>query len=473
MTLSPSDVSRHLAADSGCTPLIPPFPEILPDAATPWLPRQSEPSGVAEGVFIAQLEHLPHLTEKLTALWRTRELNTFIHRLILDSRDGERRGLPVEVADELLFIAEINRLVRAQEAAPLLEVGLADALELIDRGDRAAAQHSTRTEDPWGGAKHQRRLGSHASVPPADAAIPARPRVERASHPTFRLVEAPPLPDSVRIDVGTLRPLRSDRAGETFWHMDWGLFRCLAREVATLGIRSLEIADFGADQPWPHLSAALRFCRQQCRLAKISVYTDPLTADIGVLAKAMDEGADRIVVEFNMASGRWRTRALDVLALAPDFFRDALARLVEYRDQATLGGRPCTIALASSGRHHSVLLQKAYRDCAALVGVVRYSPSHPGTASAGHAGVPSSLNCWAPFSMAHIRTNGHLVACAQDHSGYSFMADLKQEKLAEAWSGQAFRQTRKRVLCGERPGRQCDICSHRAQKYVRQGRDVP
>jgi hypothetical protein len=99
-------------------------------------------------------------------------------------------------------------------------------------------------------------------------------------------VEAPPLPDSVRIDVGTLRPLRSDRAGETFWHMDWGLFRCLAREVATLGTRSLEIADFGADQPWPHLSAALRFCRQQCRLAKISVYTDPLTADIGVLDMA-------------------------------------------------------------------------------------------------------------------------------------------------------------------------------------------
>lgn len=453
---------------------------INPDWEPESRPTTRQPQSASSS--IASLETMPHLVERLTALWNTRELNTFVHGIILDSRDGERQGLPVEAAEELLFVAKLNRLIRAQEAATLLEISLQEALDLIDRGDRAAASHASLADDPWEAVKHLRSrsvaprnagLSRTSSLRPTGSVLRSRP--QGGHHPTFRLMEAPPLPEAVRIDVGTLRPLRSGTSPSPEGaHMDWGLFRCLAREACNLGIRHLEIADFSTRDAWPWLTAAVRFARQQCSFSQVAVYTDPLTTDIGVLAKVIDEGAQRIVVEFNMASGRWRTLALNILAYSPDFFRDTLARLIEYRDGAVAAGKPsCTIALARSGQHHSALLQHAFRDALALPGVVRYVPAHPGTASSGHAGTPAHLHCWAPFTMAHIRTNGHLVACAQDHSGYSFMADLKEEKLADAWSGHTFRKTRQRVLCGERPGRQCEICSHRTQGKGKSGTAAP
>lgn len=423
--------------------------------------------------MLAHLEAFPHLVERLSALWGTRELNIFIQRLLLDCRDGARQGLPVQAAEELLFIGKLNRLVRAQESAEVLSISLGEALELTDRGDRAAALDPVGAQDPWGGAKHMRNRASalRSQLRPhhaGDAGVTRRVRPQGTALPTFRLHEAPPLPDCLRIDVTTPRPLRGntdDGLGEAT--MDWGFFRCLVREASALGIAELEIADLGVAESWPWLSAALRFCRQQCRFTRITLHADLLGADIGVLAQAIDAGVDQIVIEFNMASGRWRTRAMQVLALAPDSLESALRRLVEYRDGAAQAGRSCVIAIGRSGQHHSALLQKALRACLAQSGVVRYVPSHPGIASVGHSGVPRNLHCWAPFTTAHVRTNGHLVACAQDHSGYSYMADLKTLKLAEAWSGQAFRRTRQRVLCGERPGRQCDICAHRAQGKAR------
>ena len=63
------------------------------------------------------LERLPHVLNKLCQLWGRPECEAYISRLIMDSRDGSRQGLPWEVAMELMFLGELSVGRRALVAA--------------------------------------------------------------------------------------------------------------------------------------------------------------------------------------------------------------------------------------------------------------------------------------------------------------------------------------------------------------------
>lgn len=59
------------------------------------------------------VEKLPHLTKKLCLLWEYPEFDSFCSHLLMDSRDGTRQGLPWEVAEEILFLADFRITKRA------------------------------------------------------------------------------------------------------------------------------------------------------------------------------------------------------------------------------------------------------------------------------------------------------------------------------------------------------------------------
>ncbi len=83
----------------------------------------------------AAIESIDHLTKKICALWGTPELNLFIRHLIMDSRDGSRQGLPMDVAAEVAFLAETNTFVRAGESSKLLGIKFSEALQKTEAED--------------------------------------------------------------------------------------------------------------------------------------------------------------------------------------------------------------------------------------------------------------------------------------------------------------------------------------------------
>lgn len=60
------------------------------------------------------LESLPHIMEKLEELWRTRECQAFLHKLLRDNREGMRQGFPLAIIDEILLLLAIQE----QELGP-------------------------------------------------------------------------------------------------------------------------------------------------------------------------------------------------------------------------------------------------------------------------------------------------------------------------------------------------------------------
>jgi hypothetical protein len=84
----------------------------------------------------AALESIEHLKNKICLMWGSDELDIFISRLFVDSRDGQRKGLPMAVAAELAFLAETNKMLRAIHLAGKQPISLRDAYRMVDAKDQ-------------------------------------------------------------------------------------------------------------------------------------------------------------------------------------------------------------------------------------------------------------------------------------------------------------------------------------------------
>lgn len=423
----------------------------------------------------AALESMPHLLHKIQALWNSRNLNTFISHLLMDSRDGSRAGFPFSIARELMFLAKTNLILRALEAAPMLAISVGEAMELISRGDQMALGHSSSTDDVW--AHHV----AHSAPPPAIQQVRAtvdeifaqkpakRASGEPVRQPSIKLTpfinEHPPLPQSVRLDISTPTALRSVRGGfETGGIMDSGLFRCLAKELSTQHISQLVLSSTGNSEQCHWLTSGIRFTKTQCRFNHIALQVDLLSAPETLLRQCIREGIDHLVIYLNQASGKWRSQAQQIIATDPDYFRREINRLIAFRDEHEAStGRRCEISVSSTSHRASHAMAAQFKDVHLLPGLVAYNEViFPSGIKPQDALARGQCHCLSPFIEAHVRTNGHLVACAMDHSGYSFTADLSKTTFIDAWQGQAFRMVRQRVARGEKAGRLCEICPHQA-----------
>lgn len=416
------------------------------------------------GEVRAHLEGMPHILGKLQGFWKSRDLNTFIAQLLLDSRDGGRAGFPLEVAQELMFLAQLNVEIRAEEVAPILEIGRDEAIALIIRGDGLALGHRSSAEDIWSlHVADSQPKG--ASILPGSYGKPGSPGRATVSPKLAELLrDAPPFPPAVRLDVTTPKALRSAHGpASDATIMDRGFFRCIAKELSTLQTRQLVLSSLGDSGRCDWLAAAVRFTKMHCQFEQVVLHVDLLNTPESLLRYYIKEGLDHLVIFLNQASGTWRARAKATADADPDYFHGELRRLLAFRDEhAQHSGHRCRISVATNTHRGNHALGNLYETLSRLPGLVPYEEVVlPRGITTNDAKDRGRCHCLAPFVEAHIRTNGHLVACAQDHSGFSFAADLKQTNFSDAWLGQVFRQTRQRVMRGEPAGRLCDICPHR------------
>ncbi|MBS3936593.1 MAG: hypothetical protein KGZ43_10520 [Sulfuritalea sp.] len=108
------------------------------------------------------LEKFGHVQKRICMLWGTQELDAYIAHLMTDSRDGQRSGFPVEVTGELLFLVELNKLVRAIDLARKLRIPLSEAYHKVDKKDRGG----DLGDDPLTGSDRFAREERELGVPP-------------------------------------------------------------------------------------------------------------------------------------------------------------------------------------------------------------------------------------------------------------------------------------------------------------------
>lgn len=115
------------------------------------------------------LEALPHVCNRVCLMWGTREFDAYIDSLVMDSRDGARKGLPLAVGAELLWLQNVNKLRRALDIQEKLGISLRDAYRKIQLEEEAA-----KGRDPWNAAGSGGGGSSAAARRPARTAQPPR-----------------------------------------------------------------------------------------------------------------------------------------------------------------------------------------------------------------------------------------------------------------------------------------------------------
>lgn len=104
----------------------------------------------------ADLEALQHLCTKVHLLWGSAEFGAFVSALVMDSRDGARRGLPMSVAEELLWLVKVNRVRCAMDLSAKLQITLREALVMVQAEEEKLSK-SDVWADPMSGGRNMGR----------------------------------------------------------------------------------------------------------------------------------------------------------------------------------------------------------------------------------------------------------------------------------------------------------------------------
>jgi len=123
------------------------------------------------------LERLPHLAARVQALWGQTEFEPYVSRLVMESRDGQRQGLPWDVAQELFFLVELCVAKHALAAAEMTGASFREMFaRCLARSADAILTGPTMTDcwsDPLAN-KDARRIGRRDAQPRRSFLEPAR-----------------------------------------------------------------------------------------------------------------------------------------------------------------------------------------------------------------------------------------------------------------------------------------------------------
>lgn len=422
----------------------------------------------------AAIEDLPHLAEKMCQLWRSSDLDDFVHGVLLDSREGKRRGLPPEVAQEMVFVARLNNMVRAMDASPLVPVTVDAAGQIVVAEGAAKRDAADVGAIPWPAFESRdERRGRGNAVQPAVSPVNRQPTARQAGaaplawapagaatkgrthhYLSLFLNETPPMPSRVRLDL--TRPAQPG-GGNGPDAMGWEFFRCITNEMAGLGVEELALSHHGRPERCAWLGEAVRLVKQQGSFHQVSLHVDLLVASEVQMAEAIAHGLDSLVVECNLQSAAWRTQAFERLAEDSHYLYLRVSRLLQKRDEHfARSGHRCVIKLAETGQSSMPALANAIGELADMVDAysVEWLPDSDGPAEA----MADGCLCWTPFVEANVRVDGHLAVCTHDQKGFSYVADLKQTEFSQAWHSPMFRHTRRELMAGNARGGLCSNC---------------
>lgn len=144
------------------TSLAPPAPDLNPQAS-------------------ALEARLPRLAHKVVAMWGTLDFEPFVSDLILDSRDGNRQGLPWEAAQELLFLMELSVARRAMVAAEATGMPFRQVFrQMMTNAEAAARQQQQKGwSDPMSNVESSREMRIAETAQAREAASSHRAPVKR------------------------------------------------------------------------------------------------------------------------------------------------------------------------------------------------------------------------------------------------------------------------------------------------------
>lgn len=260
-------------------------------------------------------------------------------------------------------------------------------------------------------------------------------------------------------------------------NIDFGLFQRITQEMKDAGVEEIGLFYIGESTMAP---ALLVDCLKHCK--RIGIPYTFLTTNGSLLTpmlagELMGAGLDSLKFSINATHDQFK----EAMGVKPKLLETALQNLKAAWEVREANGYKTRI-YASSIQFNGV--QQERMEAMLSERVVPYVDEHywlplfsemqsPLAAqnaakgwkpNAGNQGrldnLVSPLPCWAVFSEAHVRVDGHLSACCFGADETFDMADLNEVDFMTGWNSGAFQALRGKHLSGDVHGTVCERCIH-------------
>ena len=299
-------------------------------------------------------------------------------------------------------------------------------------------------------------------------------RIDEHTHvPAERLVEAPPFPSSIKIEITSrcnfaCSYCASKRQLRPQGDIDKAFLQRILREAKSVGVREIGMFLLGESLLVKELPEYVRYAKEQAGIEYVFITTNGSLATPERATALVDAGLDSLKFSIN-AGSRGRYKEMHGV----DAFDKVLANikwLYDFRKARNLEKPRISVSSIGMGKGFDETdklreMVKPFVDDFYLLPLYNQG-GHVGHGGAGIVGNPGRLEnmvpptpCWTIFNSSRITWNGRLTACSFDHDTRFEIADLNKVSLVEAWHNPKFVDLRKRHLSGDKEALRTSLCA--------------
>jgi MoaA/NifB/PqqE/SkfB family radical SAM enzyme len=299
-------------------------------------------------------------------------------------------------------------------------------------------------------------------------------RIDQHTHvPAERLVEAPPYPSSIKIEITSrcnfcCSYCASKRRLRPQGDIDRDFLQRILHEAKSVGVREIGMFLLGESLLVKELPEYVRYAKEQAGIEYVFITTNGSLATPERMTALMDAGLDSIKFSIN-AGTRERYKEMHGV----DAFERVLANLRWLHDFRLKNHfeKPrisvSSIGMGTGFDEVDILreLVKPFVDDFYLLPLYNKGGhvAHGGTGIVGNPGrlenmVPP-MPCWTIFNSSRITWNGWLTACSFDHDTSFEIADLNKVSLVEAWHHPKFVELRAKHLSRDCEALKTSVCA--------------
>ena len=299
-------------------------------------------------------------------------------------------------------------------------------------------------------------------------------RIDRHTHvPQERLVEAPPFPESIKIEITSrcnfaCSYCASKRKLRPQGDIDRDFLRAILHEAKAAGVREIGMFLLGESLLVRELPEYVRYAKERAGIDYVFVTTNGslVTPERG--AALVESGLDSL--KFSINAG---TRETYKKMHGVDAFERVLGNLRwlhAFRKERGLDRPRISVSSIGMGEDFGETAQlrelvSPFVDDFYLLPLYNQGGHVPNSMS-GSVGNPGRLDnmvppvpCWTIFNSSRITWNGWLTACSFDHDTSFEIADLNKVSLIEAWNHPKFVDLRMRHLSGDKEALKASACA--------------
>jgi MoaA/NifB/PqqE/SkfB family radical SAM enzyme len=274
-----------------------------------------------------------------------------------------------------------------------------------------------------------------------------------------RLVEAPPYPKAIKIELTGRCDLKCSFCSLTTKAREKGdidpqLVFKIIDDAAAINVQEIGLFWLGEPILNARLPEYIRYAKGR-GIPMVFITTNARMATAERLQAIYDAGVDSVKFSFNAPD-----RDIYKEVTGVDAFDQVLANIKMAHE---IRGSSKVPSLSASTVYNPDKPEDFERAKAAVLPFIdehyplrQYGPE--ASKREGARTLADMLPCWSLFSLPHISYSGHMSACFCDHDSKFFVGDLKEMTLAEAWHSERFKELRRAHLKRDVAGLPCADC---------------